>query len=148
MTAESKGHFAKKHPPGTTVNEKVKQVVEENLIGGCIDCDTAYSIAEKLGVSPMEIGTAIDLMEGRITKCQLGLFGYGKGKKKIKASKSILPSLRSAIENALKDDVLSCAAIWRIAQEQSIPRLSVANACEMLGVRIRPCQLGAFKSAS
>ena len=148
MTAQSNGHFAKKHPPGTTVNEKVKQVVEESLVDGCIDCNSAHIISEKMGVSPMEIGTAIDLVEGRITKCQLGLFGYGKGKKMIKASKSILPPLRSAIENALKDDVLSCAAIWRIAQEQSISRLSVANACEMLGVRIRPCQLGAFKKSS
>jgi hypothetical protein len=62
----------------------------------------------------------------------------------VTAAKSIMPAMRDAIETALENDQLPCAAAWRIADDQAMPRLSVANACEMLGIRIKPCQLGAF----
>jgi hypothetical protein len=144
MSDHSKGHYSCKHPPDTEVSTNIQQAVEEKLAGGAITCASANKIAEKLGVPPLEVGIAIDLQEGRISKCQLGLFGYGKGQKLVKASKSIMPALRSAIECALCDDRLPCAAAWRIAEELELPRLEIANACEMLGVRIKPCQLGAF----
>lgn len=144
MSTHSKGHFAAKHPPGTQVSLDLQKAVREKLIDGAISCHCAHDIADDLKVAPHEVGVAIDLAEGRILKCQLGLFGYGKGKKRVTAAKSIMPALRDAIETALENDQLPCAAAWRIADDQAIPRLSVANACEMLGVRIKPCQLGAF----
>jgi len=144
MSTLSKGHFAAKHPPGTEVSTDLQQAVGKNLVDGGISCHNAHGIAETLKVAPHEVGVAIDLAEGRILKCQLGLFGYGKGQKMVKAAKSIMPPLRNAIETALENDQLSCSAAWRIAEEQATPRLSVANACEMLGVQIKPCQLGAF----
>jgi len=144
MSTLSKGHFAAKHPPGTHVTADLKKAVRENLQNGGISCHIAHDIANALNVPPHDVGVAIDLAEGRILKCQLGLFGYGKGKKMVQAAKSIMPTLRNAIESGLEDDQLPCAAAWRIAEEHAIPRLAVANACEMLGVRIISCQLGAF----
>ena len=70
--------------------------------------------------------------------------GSQQGQKLVKEARSILPALRDAIDGALKDDFLSCAAAWEIADRQGIPRIAVANACEMLGIKIKPCQLGAF----
>jgi hypothetical protein len=144
MSTLSKGHFATKHPPGTQVSTDLEQAVRKNLKDGGISCHNAHDIARDLKVPPGEVGVAIDLAEGRILKCQLGLFGYGKGKKMVKTAKSIMPALRDAIVSSLENDRLPCAAAWRIAEEHTIPRLAVANACEMLGVRIKPCQLGAF----
>ena len=144
MSTLSKGHFAAKHPPGTQVPADLKQAVREKLMNGAISCQSAHGIAHTLRVPPIEVGVAIDLAEGRILKCQLGLFGYGKGKKKVKPAKSIMPDLRNAIESALEKDHLPCTAAWHIAKDQAIPRRAVADACEMLGVRIKPCQLGAF----
>lgn len=144
MSTLTKGHFAAKHPPGTAVSTDLQQAVRKKLMDGGISCHNAHRIAEALAVAPHEVGVAIDLAEGRILKCQLGLFGYGRGQKMVKAAHSIMPALRDAIEAALDNDELPCAAAWRIAEEQAITRLAVANACEMLGVRIKPCQLGAF----
>jgi len=144
MSTLSKGHFAAKHPPGTQVATDLEKAVRESLKDGSISCHIAHGIAGALNVPPHDVGVAIDLVEGRILKCQLGLFGYGKGKKMVRAAKSIMPALRNAIESGLENDQLPCAAAWRIAEEHAIPRLAVANACEMLGVRIKPCQLGAF----
>jgi hypothetical protein len=52
--------------------------------------------------------------------------------------------VEAAIKNALVDDRLTCAAAWKIAEENGIAKLDVANACETLGVKIASCQLGAF----
>lgn len=144
MSTHAKGHFAAKHPPGTQVSTDLQRAVRDNLVDGGISCQSAHGIADALKVSPHEVGVAIDLADGRIIKCQLGLFGYGKGKKMVKASESIATVLRHAIDAALENNQLSCAAAWRIADELAVPRLSVANACESLGIRIKPCQLGAF----
>lgn len=144
MSTHPKDHYSRKHPPQTKVTRDVQQAVKEKLNNGEITCVSAHGAAEKLGVPPIEVGIAIDLQEGRIVKCQLGLFGYGKGYKLVKASEIIMPALRAAIERDLNDNRLSCAAAWRIAAEFGVPRIEVANACEMLGVRIKPCQLGAF----
>ena len=144
MSIHSKGHFAAKHPPGTRVAPVLDQTVREHLKGGRITCHQAHGIAEKLNTPPIQVGVAIDLAEGRILKCQLGLFGYGKGEKKVKAAEHITPALRNAIEAALEKGHLPCAAAWRIASQYGLPRIAVAHACEALGVRIRPCQLGAF----
>ena len=144
MTTHNEGHFSTKHAPGTQVSAGLQKAVQEKLASGTITCHEAHSIADELKVSPADVGVAIDLAEGRILKCQLGLFGFGKGIKMVKEAKSIMPALRDAIDSAMVNDHLSCAAAWQIANAQAIPRIAVANACEMLAVKIKPCQLGAF----
>jgi hypothetical protein len=86
------------------------------------------------------------LLEYKIAKCQLGLFGYGQGPDK-KALKPKAPGdqkLEEAIRGALVDEKLSCLDAWQIADQFNVPKMSVSNACEALGIKIKPCQLGAF----
>ena len=144
MSKQFSGHFADKHPPGTKVVPELDQAIRAHLTDGQITCRQAHDIAANLHVPPLDVGVAIDLAEGRIHKCQLGLFGYGKGQKKIKAPADIPPALHQALAAALGQGRISCAEAWRIADELTLPRLTVANACEGLGIRIKPCQLGAF----
>ncbi|MCJ8502711.1 hypothetical protein [Desulfatitalea alkaliphila] len=144
MAHIDKGHFAAKHPAGTTVAPALAEAIVRRMTGKTITCSTAHAIAQEQGVSPREAGVAIDLQEGQIQKCQLGLFGYGKGRKAIVPAESVTPDLQSAIEAALVDGRLPCAAAWHIADTTGMPRMAVANACEKLGIRINRCQLGAF----
>ena len=109
-----------------------------------ITCEAAFAIAEKLSVAPMTVGTAIDLQEGRIVGCQLGLFGYGKRKKLLDHPQDIDEAVQRTIQAALTKDRLSCEIAWQIADAQSVPRLEIARLCESMGVRICQCQLGAF----
>ena len=44
-----------------------------------ISCAGAHKIASVLHAAPAEVGRTIDLLEARIVKCQLGLFGYAPG---------------------------------------------------------------------
>jgi hypothetical protein len=91
-----------------------------------------------------EAGKTIDLLNIKITKCQLGLFGYGETKKIVQPAKEVAPELKENITSALKDGMLSCSCAWEIAGKLNIPRMKVASACEALQIKIKPCQLGAF----
>ena len=83
-------------------------------------------------------------MNCRITYCQLGLFGHSPEKKIVRPEKAVDLRLKTVIEAAAEDGRLSCLKAWDIAAQLQIPKIAVSNACEGLGMRIKPCQLGAF----
>jgi PIN domain nuclease of toxin-antitoxin system len=83
-------------------------------------------------------------MNYRITHCQLGLFGHSPEKKIVTPEKAIGIGLRTALESATENGRLSCLKAWEIAVQLQIPKIAVSNACEGLGMKIKPCQLGAF----
>ena len=87
---------------------------------------------------------ALDLMDVRLTRCQLGLFGYTPQKRIVKPAATWDPALEEDIRKALRDGRLPCEAAWAIARRHGLPRLDVGNVCEALGIKVRPCQLGAF----
>jgi hypothetical protein len=144
MTHHDSGHFSAKHPIGTRVTSALQQAVHDRLVDQEITCHAAHAICEALHVTPREVGIAIDLQEGHIRKCQLGLFGYGPKGKAVKAAEKVAPELRAAIEAAAIEGRLTCIEAWRIADGAGIARLAVANACEALKIKIKLCQLGAF----
>lgn len=144
MTHENSGHYAAKHPAGTTVSPQINKAVKDRLTDGTITCAAAHEIAQTLNVPPAQVGIAIDLQEGRIIKCQLGLFGYDQGVKKIKAAEQVEADVQKSIQNHAVEGRLACEDAWHLAGEYRMPKLVMANACESLGIRIKPCQLGAF----
>lgn len=107
-------------------------------------CKTAFEIAADLSVPPSMVGTAIDLQEGRIISCQLGLFGYGKAEKKLKGAAQVNDAIEAAINASLMDGRLSCEKAWQIADTAKKPRLEIARSCESTGIKICNCQLGSF----
>jgi hypothetical protein len=144
MTHEDKGKYFEKHPAGSKVDDDFKQEIINRIKKNNITCKKAEEIAGEAGFSLEETGRAIDILNVNITKCQLGLFGYGETKKIVQPAKEITPELKESITSALKDGRLSCAAAWEIAAKLNIPRMKVAAACEALQIKIKPCQLGAF----
>lgn len=144
MTHADKGKYFKKHPEGTPVNEDLKKEILEQVKNNSISCRKAEEIAQEMGFSLEETGRTIDLLNINITKCQLGLFGYGETKKIVQPSKDISPELKEKISAAVQDGKLSCIAAWEIAQKLDIPRMKVCAACEALDLKVKPCQLGAF----
>ncbi len=144
MTHADKGKYHKKHPEGATVDDELKQEILNQVKNNSISCKKAEEIAGELGFSIEETGRAIDLLNINITKCQLGLFGYGETKKIVQPAKDVAPELKESIVSALRDEKLPCAAAWEIAGKLSMPRMKVCAACEALEIKIKPCQLGAF----
>lgn len=144
MTHEDRGKYVAKHPQNTEVDEDLKKEILEQVKNNSMACKKAEDIAGEMGFSLAETGRTIDVLNVKITKCQLGLFGYGETQKIVQPAKEISPELKESITSALEDGHLSCTAAWGIADTFGMSRMKVAAACEMLQVKIKPCQLGAF----
>jgi hypothetical protein len=144
MTHSDKGHYAGKHQPGGRPDEKIVAMIRLRAEDGTLACADAERISAELVTGMAEVGRALDLLEVRIGRCQLGLFGYPPDGKIVLAEEWTEPALGEMIRNRLSGGRLSCAAAWKIAVEMKIERMKVSSACESLGIRIKPCQLGAF----
>lgn len=145
MSPRPAGHFSAKHPTDISIDPAVEAAVAANLVQNRISCSSAISIAEQLSATPMDVGVAIDLQEGRIVGCQLGLFGYGKRKKLLDAPGKTDKMVTAAIRDLSTDQRLSCEKAWQLATAHAVKRLEIARLCESMGIRICKCQLGAFK---
>jgi len=144
MTHEDAGHYASKHPKGIEADPKIVEQVKQNLSNNHITCAAAHAVAEELSVPPLQVGMTIDLLEARIVKCQMGLFGYSPQKNIVKPAESVSSDIKNALDTKQKDKRISCEHCWKIASQQGLPKLEVASACEALGLKVKPCQLGAF----
>ena len=144
MTREQGPKFSEKHGTDTQMDPAVKQEVVDKSKNNEIACAVAFQIAEGLKATPADVGKGIDLLDIRLVKCQLGLFGYSPVKKEVKPKSPQSPDLEEAIRVALVEKKLSCRAAWDIAQRFDVPKMAVSAACEALEIKIKPCQLGAF----
>ena len=144
MTHEQGPKFSEKHAVDTQMDPAVKQKIEDKTKNNEISCAVAFQIAEELKATAADVGKGIDLLDIRLVKCQLGLFGYRPGKKAVKPKSPQSRDLEEAIRAALAEKKLSCRAAWDIAHRFKVPKMAVSAACEALNIKIKPCQLGAF----
>lgn len=144
MSKEHREGYAGKHAESAVLNENVAAALEKDIKDRQISCAAAHKVANTMALSPTDIGMALDLMEVRLVHCQLGLFGYAPEKRVVKKADRWDDVLKKEIRQALQDDRLPCADAWSIARRQGVSRMAVANVCEALGIKVRPCQLGAF----
>ena len=147
MTHKDAGKYSTKHLSGKTLNEKVARMIREKSPGGELPCVMGEKISKELKVEISEVGITADLLEIKIKKCQLGLFGYGKKPnhgKDIQAADSVSGEMKRAIEETAENGKVTCAALWMIADRLGTKRKKVSAACETLKIKIRKCQLGTF----
>ena len=111
---------------------------------GHITCRQAHDIAKRLNLTPAEVGMGLDLMELRIARCQLGLFGYTPDKKGFVQPVDVPPQLEREITGRLPVGRLSCLEAWEMAARVKCARMTVGAACDAMEMKIGPCQLGAF----
>ena len=137
-------NFSKKHNTNESPDPSIKEKIFSHTKNSELPCAVAFKIAKELGVSAEKVGKTADLLNVRLTKCQLGLFGYTPEKKIIKPKNTIDPTIDSAIQKASVDNRLPCENAWDIAASFRVPRMTISSACESLGMKIDKCQLGAF----
>lgn len=133
-----------KNDSGTQPDPFIAKEIRQRTIKDALPCAVAFDIADSLGVTPSQVGKCADSMHVSLSKCQLGLFGYTPNKKIVAPRTPQKEAVNQAIRKGLINDRLPCAAAWNIAADCGISKLAVANACEALNVKIKPCQLGAF----
>jgi hypothetical protein len=145
MTHRDEGHYAEKHGTRAGLDQVITEAIKKHSIGGKLTCVAAFHITEEMNIKPSEVGHALDLLEMKITKCQLGLFGHEKGKRLVvKPADTVPPDLEKALRAGLLNGRLPCATAWDIAKRFDVPKMNITSACERLDLRIALCQLGAF----
>ena len=144
MTHHDAGKYSVKHPAGTQCDPAIEAAVREKAENGKLTCAAAHGIAAHFQTSPSEVGKTIDLLEYRIVRCQLGLFGYSPQKKIVTAAREAPSVLERRLQQSVADGRVSCLACWDIARDLGINKMDVASVCELLGIKVKPCQLGAF----
>jgi len=147
MTHEDAGKYAAKHPPGTTLDEKIAKAILDKSPRGTLACGAGEKISRQLEVKISEVGMTADLLEIKINKCQLGLFGWGRKPdhgKDIQPADPVSGEVKSALEKAAVNGSVTCSALWRIAEQLGVKRKVVSAACDGLKLKIRECQLGVF----
>ncbi len=129
-------------------SEKIKEMIAVYPEKGKLPCAVAHYIAAYLKCDPLQIGKTATDVKTKLYQCQLGLFGYGrKGKSayKITGRKvEVEPEVMDSIKSHITDGKISCARLWEIADSNGITRAEVGNAADSMGIKISPCQLGAF----
>jgi hypothetical protein len=130
------------------MDERLHQAMVDRLKDGKLSCIGAFAVAKVLGVDPLTVGLAANEADIRISHCQLGLFGYGpktEGKHKIVNPMDNVPErLAARLRAEAGPDGISCAAIWRVADELRYKRIEASSAVEAMGIRVSSCQLGCF----
>jgi hypothetical protein len=144
MNIHKDKQFTQKHGPDAKPDILIKNEIINSGKENKIPCAVAFEIAKKLQVSADAVGMTVDLINYRLVKCQLGLFGYQPKKKIVKPQNKVSEDLKDAISDALVQGRLSCKSAWDIASRFEVHKLKVSGACEAMGVKIKHCQLGAF----
>ncbi|QTA92702.1 hypothetical protein [Desulfonema magnum] len=144
MAHDEDKKFSEKHGPDAKPDIAIRDEILKHAKNEAISCAVAFQIAEGLGVSPAEVGKNVDLLDFRLIKCQMGLYGHTPETKVVKKQHDASQELKDAISEALLDGKLSCKSAWDIAARFNISKLAVSGACEAMEIKIKNCQLGAF----
>ena len=144
MIDQKNSQFAAKHQGEAQINNIIKNEILKQNKNGELPCFVAFKIANELRVSPAEVGKTVDLLNFRLAKCQLGLYGYQPKKKKVKPKMPSDQGLKNAIHDGLVEGRLPCINAWEIASRFNVHKMMVSSACEAMNVKIIKCQLGAF----
>lgn len=144
MIDQKNNQFAAKHQNKAQINNIIKNEILKQNKDGKLPCLIAFRIADSLQVTAAEVGKTVDLLNFRLTECQLGLFGYKPQKKIIKAKEPEDQSLKKAISDRLIEGRLPCISAWEIASRFNVHKMIASSACEAMNIKITKCQLGAF----
>jgi len=144
MTKDDDGHFAQKHPSDSETDPRVISALKQRASDGGVPCAVAFEVASELDVTPGFVGKTSDLLELKLKKCQMGLFGYEPDKRIVKPAETVSEELGTCIRERLTDNRLSCVKAWEIAKKLGLTKMAISSACETLDIKINACQLGAF----
>jgi hypothetical protein len=133
-----------KYPKDTSIDPKLQEAVRQKAADQHLQCREAHQIADTLGIPAAEVGVALDVLEIKIVKCQMGLFGHSPEKKITRALEAYSADVAEAIRSKLQGGKISCKSCWDIADQFKMSKMDVAGVAEAINVKISPCQLGAF----
>lgn len=129
-----------------SANEKMRSGLDEN---GQLPCEKAHGIADELGVSPRSIGDRATESGIKISRCQLGMFGYTAKKsvpgfRKVQTLDTVPAEVEAAVRRTAENGKIACADLWRIGTSMNVSRIEMGNTAETMSLKVISCQLGCF----
>lgn len=129
--------------------DKIREMIERYPEAHKLPCPVAHFIAVLSAVAPGLVGQAANELKCKLTFCQLGLFGYGRkgaSEHKIMGRKVELPQevIDRIKRTASAENAITCRELWDIADACGVFRVEIGNMADVLGLKIKDCQLGAF----
>lgn len=134
----------KRHHEGFVPDQEIAEKIKTESENGYITCASAFKLAGKIGISYSELGKYADTFDIRLSKCRIGLFGYGKGVKLVKKLDTVDDRIEEKINPLLTDNRVNCEDVLRIAEELNISPVMVGSVCQTNNIKIKNCCLGAF----
>ena len=122
----------------------IKYEILKHSLNNELSCASAFLIAKELNVSPDKVGMVADLINYRLVKCRMGLFGYKPDKKIVRPVKTANQNLKNTITDNLVEGKLECKIAWDIASRFKVNKMTVSGICDDMNIKINECQLGAF----
>lgn len=144
MTLDQNQSYSDKHGKHVKMDETIASAIRRRAKNNELPCAVAFDIAAKLGCTADQIGLTADLLDYRLTKCQLGLFGYKPQKKIVKPEHPSDSGLEAALKEKAGSGAISCRDVWALSDRFKVSKMAVSANCEALGIKVKPCQLGAF----
>ena len=118
--------------------------VSASLREGYLPCPVAWRIAKDFDVPRIAVGAVMDKRGVRVTDCQIGFFRVDKTPYQGNAPQQPSPELASGLRELDTSNHLTCSAVFELARQIKTTPLKVAEAANILGLKIRSCQLGCF----
>ena len=136
-------------PDDFVLDDELVSAIQANLRAGKLPCAVAFEIAAEEDVEPVVLGQTAALLRIHLSHCVLGLFGYPEMQKGWEAagfSALEMPDeLRAAIQAAVTENgTVACAKLWELAARFGVRKMQLGYLCDQLGIKVTPCQLGAF----
>jgi hypothetical protein len=133
--------------PGNLSEEMLSQLetaVKAALKDGYVPCPSAWKIAGDAGVSRIDVGAMIDKLGIRVTDCMLGCFKVSKTGYTGSVTEPFSEEVDRRVEALGEKGELTCASAFALASELNVKPISLADAANVRGYKIRQCQLGCF----
>jgi hypothetical protein len=144
MSGKKRKPYSQKHDPNLRPDPRIEKELIKRDANREIPCALAFEIAKGMGVNPEDVGRTADMLDIRLVKCQLGLFGYKPEKKIIQAEDTTNQELKNAVIGSSDNNRLSCKKAWQLADRFNISKLALGNLCQANRIKIKACRLGAF----
>ncbi len=133
--------------PGKLSNEvlsQLKDTVKASLKDGYLPCAVAFKIAKEAQVPKLAVGEMTDRLGIRVTNCQLGCFKIDKTIHDNPAQEDLDAGIASKLNALRENNELTCANVFGLAQQLKSTPMAIADAANLLDLKIHNCQLGCF----
>jgi hypothetical protein len=133
--------------PGNLSKEALSQLeaaVRAAAKDGYVTCPSGWKVANEAGVSHLDVGAMIDKLGVRVTECQIGCFEVAKTPYTGSATEPFSAEVARRVETLGEKGELNCSSVFALAHELNVKPMSIADAANVRGYKIRKCQLGCF----